>query len=316
MSRLIFAFLAFLLATPACAEIDFLVLPGGLHLAYYVCVPPGAGPSNILVGVQGYVRDANRTFDAAAAAAKADGHGTDTLIVAPIFQVPADDAAKCSFPGVPEAGPGDALWKCGNWSGGAKASNGEITSFQAMDSLLAILVQRYPSVHHITIAGFSAGGQYVQRYIGFARPPSGLQSLRYVVADPSAFLYFDTWRPEPGAESCPGYNKWKFGTEDLPVYLGRDAAAARQTYAHANIAYLEGALDQGTSPAAAYALLEKKCPAALQGPYRLQRGQAYAVYDQQFLAHGAHKLTIIPGCAHSVTCVFRAPAAAAALFGG
>jgi len=316
MSKLIAAFLAFLLATPACAAIDILVLPGGLHLEYYVSAPPGAGPSHILVGVQGYVRDANRTFDAAAAAGRADGHATDTVIVAPIFQVPADDAAKCSYPGVPEAAPGDALWKCGNWSGGAKASNGDVTSFQAMDLLLATLLQRYPSVQQITIAGFSAGGQYVQRYIGFSRPPSGLQSLRYVVADPSVFLYFDTWRPEPGAESCPGYNKWKFGTEDLPVYLGRDAAAARQTYAHANIAYLEGALDQGTSPAAAYALLEKKCAAALQGPYRLQRGQAYAAYDAQYLAHGAHKLTIISGCAHSVTCVFPAPAAAAALFGG
>jgi hypothetical protein len=316
MSRLIFAFLAFLLATPAYAEIDFLRLPGGLRLAYYVSAPPGPGPSNILIGVQGYVRDANRTFDAAAAAAQADGHDKDTLIVAPIFQVPADDAARCSYPGVPDAALGDALWTCGNWSGGAKASNGDVTSFQAMDSLLAALLQRYPSVHQITIAGFSAGGQYVQRYIGFAHPPALLQSVRYVVADPSAFLYFDSWRPAPGADLCSGYNKWKFGTEHLPVYLGRDAATARKIYAQANISYLEGALDQGASPQAAYALLEKKCPAALQGPYRLQRGQAYAAYDARYLAHGAHKLTIIPGCAHSVTCVFPAPAAKAALFGG
>ena len=101
----------------------------------------------------------------------------------------------------------------------------------------------------------------------------------------------------------------------MPADVGRDAAAARAVYAEANVQYLEGARDSGRGHRAAYRWLEKNCSAELQGPYRLQRGEAYAAYDRADLAHGAHPLTIVPGCAHSVSCVFPAAAARGALFG-
>lgn len=287
----------------------------GLRLEYYVSAPPGASYAHILIAVHGYPRDANRTFDAAAKAAAAAGHSADTLIVAPIFQVPADEAGQCHFHGVPRARPGEALWHCNDWADGSPALNGAVTSFQAMDLLVASLKRRDPAARTVTIAGFSAGGQYVQHYIGFAHAPVQAVTLRYVVGDPSEFLYFDPSRPVQRAEACPGYNDWKFGTDHLPADLGRDAAAARAAYAQANVQYLEGARDSGMGHGTAYRLLEKNCSAELQGPYRLQRGEAYAAYDRAVLAHGAHPLTIVPGCAHSVSCVFPAPAARSALFG-
>jgi hypothetical protein len=296
--------------------IDRAPLGGGLNLDYYVSAPPGADVTTILIAVHGYTRDANRTFDAAQAAADDAGRGGDTLIVAPIFQVGVARAAKCRFHGVPGASAGDALWRCGDWATGGQAENGPLTSFAAMDRLQAVLLTRYPAARDITIAGFSAGGQFVQHYVGFARPPAGVESVRYVVADPSEFVYFDSWRPEPGAADCPGYDDWKFGTENLPANLGRGAAAARAAYAAADVQYIEGALDTGRGKGTAYRLLETNCAAELEGPYRLQRGQAYAVYDMTRLAKGAHRLTIVPGCAHSVTCVFPAEGAAAVLFGG
>jgi hypothetical protein len=307
---------AFAVVGPAAARtIDAAPLGHGLRLEYYVSAPPGAADANILIVVHGYPRDANRTFDAAANAAAEAGHSADTLIVAPIFQVPANEADKCHFHGVPPAKPGDALWHCDDWADGNPAINGPVTSFQAMDLLVASLLHRDPAAHTVTIAGFSAGGQYVQHYIGFANAPARAVILRYVVGDPSEFVYFVPSRPVPGVAACPGYNDWKFGTDHLPTYLGRDAATVRAVYANAKVRYLEGALDTGMGRGAAYRLLEKNCGAELQGTYRLQRGEAYAAYDQAALAHGAHPLIIVPGCAHSVTCVFPSAAARDTLFG-
>jgi hypothetical protein len=94
------------------------------------------------------------------------------------------------------------------------------------------------------------------------------------------------------------------------------SAAARAFYAKADVTYLEGSLDSGKARGKAYKFLEKNCSAEVQGPYRLQRGIFYAAYDKARLAHGTHRLIIVPGCAHKVTCVFESPAARAALLSG
>ena len=290
-------------------------LPGGKTLPYFVSDTPDT-VAHALIAMHGYTRDANRTFDAAAAAAQAAGRDADTLIVAPIYPVDAAEAARCSFHGVPVAEPGNALWRCSTWSDGSPAQNDPaVTAFTAMDNLLAALLDSHPDVRDVTVAGFSAGAQFVQRYAGFAAPPKRPVALRYVVSDPGSFLYFDAVRPLPGAGRCPTYNDWKLGTNNLPTYLGRNAAAARATYAAAQLAYLEGALDTGSGPGTAYRLLDRSCGAELQGQYRLDRGENYAAYDRRLLGKGAHSLTIVPACAHSVTCVFPSPAARVALFG-
>jgi hypothetical protein len=310
--KMLLAFAFMFAASPALAAPKVAAVPvgGGLNLPYYTS-GQGAGVKTILIAVQGYVRDANRTFEAADLAAVKAGLAQTTLVVAPIFQVPAATSKTCRFPGVPFPAPGDALWTCGDWSDGSPALNGTVTSFTAMDRLVAALVETYHPAG-VTIAGFSAGGQYVQRYVGFANTPAGVH-VRYVVADPSGWLYFDAVRPRSGEAACPDYDEWKFGTAHLPVTLGRSAAAARAVYAAADVHYLEGALDTGDGPGTAYKLLEKRCAAALQGEYRLDRGENYAAYDEAKLAHGSHRLIIVPGCAHSVACVF--PAAAPVLLG-
>ena len=307
---LLFLLFGFIPATASARLIADAPLGQGLTLDYYVSAPPRPAYTQILIAVHGYPRDADRTYDAAINAARNAGKMADTLIAAPIYQVPASEAAKCHFPGVPVAAPGNALWHCNNWQAGALALNGQVTSFQAMDRLVDTLLQRYPGVRSVTIAGFSAGGQFVQHYIGFARPNTGSVVLRYVVADPSEFVYFDSDRPVGDVASCPRYNDWKYGTDKLPTYLGRDAAAARMAYAKANVQYLEGARDTGRGPGTSYRLLEKNCAAEVQGPYRLERGENYAAYDKAKLAYGAHPVTIIPDCAHSVDCVFSSAAAA------
>ncbi len=276
-------------------------IPGGVSLPYYLGAPAGGAATSIVVGIQGYDRDANKTFDAVAAAVAGQ---PGAVVVAPIFEVVPSDVERCHHKGVPDASPGNALWTCGSWATGRLATNAALTSFQAMDALLAMLHKQYPGATRVTVAGFSAGGQFVQHYIGFANPPAGV-AMRYVVSDPSEFVYFDRFRPRAvDTSACPKWNDWRYGLGDLPRYLGRTGTAARAAYVAANVTYLEGGDDTGTSKAASYKLLDQNCGAEAEGNFRLDRGQNYAAYDARMLAMGRHKLIVVPGCAHNVACVF------------
>lgn len=297
---------------------------GQLH--YYASRLPAAstgsavttGPTSALIVVHGHSRDANKAFEAALVAATRASRLGDTLIVAPVFQVNASGAARCRTDGVPAAQPGDLVWSCSSWiDGGASANGARLGSFKTLDALVIELSRQWPSLRSVTIAGFSAGAQMVQHSIGFAAaPPTGI-ALRYVISDPGTWLYFDAFRPQRvDAAACPIVNRWKYGTDALPTYLGRSAAQARAQYAAAEIHYLEGALDSGDVRGAHYKILDKSCSANAQGTYRLERSQAYAKYDRTLLAPAKQReLTVVPGCAHDVACVFPSLAARAALLG-
>ena len=313
-------------AAPACFR-SFEPSPSGGTLHYYASLSPETpgmaapahAPTHALIAMHGHPRDANKTFEATLRAVREGGALANTLVVAPLFQVGADRAGQCSTDGVPAAQDGDLLWTCGSWLEGARAGNGSrLTSFAAMDAMVAELARQWPSLRSVTIAGFSAGGQFVQHYIGFAaQPPANTITVRYVVADPGTWLYFDPVLAQSAdASACPALNRWKYGTDDLPASLGRSAAEARQRYAAADIHYLEGALDSSDGKGTAYRVLDKSCAASAQGPFRLQRGLAYAQYDRSVLAPDKHReVTVVPGCAHDVACVFPSEAARAALLG-
>jgi hypothetical protein len=287
---------------------------GWLHY-YQSQVPqaPGTAPTMALIALHGHPRDANRTFNAALRAVQMAGKQEQTLVIAPVFQVAALAAARCHTSGVPAAQADDLLWTCSSWIEGG----GAVSSFAALDALVRELHQRWPSLQTITIAGFSAGAQLVQHYIGFAAAPTpGSPALRYVVASPGTWLYFDAPRPvATPTVNCPTQNQWKYGTENLPAALGRTADDARQHYATADVHYLAGALDTGDHPGSFFRILDKSCAANTQGPYRLERALAYAAAERQQQTRGAvpREITVVPGCAHDVACVFTSPAARSVL---
>jgi hypothetical protein len=315
---------------------------GAMH--YYASrAPSAAGPARALIVMHGHPRDANRTFEAGLAAVRNAAALDGVLVFAPLFQVDAEAAGDCETEGVPAAAPGDLTWTCQSWMDGGVSTHLErVSSFAAMDALLREIQSRWPSVTRATLAGFSAGAQFVQHYAGFADPPP--LELRYVVADPGTFLYFDPVRPSPevagaavdwttcaggamGLGACelafavPGgvcgnADHWKYGLSRLPAHLGRDATAARAAYAAADISYLEGGQDFGEGRGTAYSVLDRSCAAEAQGPFRLQRGLAYVQYDRAMLAKDRPRpLAVVPGCAHDVACVFPSAAARELLLG-
>jgi hypothetical protein len=318
---------------------------------YYASVDPAskesaASMTSVLVAMHGHPRDANKTFNAALLAVKSAGDMNRTLVIAPVYQVANTDAKKCSTKGVPTAAAGDLLWTCESWlAGGASTGSNKLSSFTAMDALIVQLRKDFPNLRTMTVAGFSAGAQMVQHYIGFAADLAepGVK-LRYVVSDPGAWLYFDQQRAQAyrggikvswaqcfgGAQGlgdcelklevppvgCASMNAWKYGLEQLPKDLPRDGAQARAHYAAADISYLEGQLDSSQAKGTYYGILDKSCAANAQGPYRMQRGVIYAFYDRTLLAPDKQrKVTIVPNCAHDVACVFPGEQARAVLLG-
>ncbi|OLS62275.1 hypothetical protein [Pseudomonas putida] len=293
---------------------------GALH--YYASRP--AGDDNVrtvLLVMHGHPRDAGRSFAAGLQAARMAGRLQDTLVVAPLYQV--EDARHCSSPGEPPAQPGDALWTCGSWLAGEPSLGAHpISAFAALDALLVELVRQFPQVRNVTLAGFSAGAQMLQHSIAFAaESPAGV-GLRYVIADPGSWLYFDPLRPVAQGsgfvmavptEVCAGYNAWKYGTEALPGWLSGDAAQARARYAAARVDYLEGGLDSSASKGAAYPVLDKSCGAMLQGPFRLQRGLGFQAYEREVLKV-QRRMLVVPGCGHRVECVLPSVEGRSVLF--
>lgn len=308
-------------------------------LPYFVAKYHGPTPHSALIVLHGHPRDAGKTLAAALKAAQLAAKTDDRLLVAPLFPVSDAQAAHCHSPGVPPAQADDALWSCSSWIEGGLDNQGNTSSFAALDSLVGELKIKWPTVRSVTIAGFSAGAQFVQHYVGFAHPPAGVK-LRYVIADPGSWLYFGSRRPQPVKNDrpadwrdcnqqgdcsfdwvenrndvCPNVDRWKYGIEAVPAFLDQNSTSVRQRYASADITYLEGEKDTGSSPGTFYKILDKSCAAQAQGPYRLQRGIAYAAYDRRFIApHAKRDLLIVPDCAHDVACVFPSKTGRSALF--
>lgn len=96
-----------------------------------------------------------------------------------------------------------------DWRGGGDARGTALSSFDVIDSIFKILGDRklYPNLRNVTLMGFSAGGQFVGRYVavgrGFVR--RGVK-VNYIALSPSTQLRLD-----PGV-------KWHYGLADRPRY--------------------------------------------------------------------------------------------------
>lgn len=281
---------------------------GNFH--YYSLTPASSNISRVLIVLHGHPRDVGNTLTAASQAAAASPDTKDIAIVAPLFQVSTADASHCWSSGLPAALPEDALWNCHSWLDGGKDSADKISAFSALDALIGHLKQRWPAIREVTVAGFSAGGQFVQHYIAFSHAPAGV-TLRYVVADPGSWLYFDPLV----AKACPAANDYKYGISNLPAWLAENATEARERYRSALVRYLEGGDDHGKGKGRYWRILDKSCAAMAQGEFRLDRGENYAKYDRKVLKPASpHTLTVVAGCAHDVRCVFPSAEGRQALF--
>ncbi|MBN8886202.1 MAG: hypothetical protein J0I77_10805 [Rudaea sp.] len=273
-----------------------------------------------VIVIHGKGRNADGYFDAIKKAAHAADAGKTTFILAPQFLNDADIPAHRL--------PSSYLhWKRGEWTGGEDADGpAPISSFAIVDQLLLQLIDktRYPALKEVVLAGHSAGGQFVQRYaiVGHAidkLAQAGL-SLRFVVANPSSYFYFDDVRPDDkgmlapfaGAAACPGYNHWRYGPLHPPAYVGGVALdTLRGAYFGRRVFYLLGTAD--TDPN--HPDLDKSCAGEAQGPYRLARGKGFFAYAQaQHADPSRQQFWLVPGAGHDDRAMFESKCGVAALF--
>ncbi|NWA26661.1 alpha/beta hydrolase [Pseudomonas gingeri] len=269
----------------------------------------------VLIIVHGRLRNAMTYLQSAETAAAQAGQDRNTLIIAPQF-LNESDVQRNHL-------PGNLLrWQGEDWmAGSASTGPSAISSYAALDEVLARLGNRkkFPALREVVVAGHSGGGQVVQRYalVGHGDEQlagSGVK-LRYVVANPSSYAYFNAQRPVAGfnPSSCPGFNDWKYGLQNLPDYAkGQSPAQLEQAYVQRDITYLLG--QQDTDPN--HPALDKTCGAEAQGPYRLIRGHNYFAYLQQRHPQGfTQTLVEVPGVGHNGDGMLTSPQGQKALFG-
>jgi hypothetical protein len=240
----------------------------------------------------------------------------DALLIAPQFLTDVD-AQEHRLPGAVLRWPFSAA------SGGGVASGpAPIGSFEVIDAILTRLADRtrFPRLTRVILAGHSAGAQLVQRYAvvghGARLADAGL-SVRYVVASPSSYLYFSEERPTAAGAlapferaRCGAFNRWKYGLEDAPAYVGA-TPPLEAAYARREVIYLLAAADDDPNdPSMAH-----DCAAEAQGPDRLTRGHAYMRYLSARHPEGLnHRLWEVPDVAHHTRQVFTSPCGLAAVF--
>ncbi|WP_433476205.1 hypothetical protein ACQPZP_03655 [Spirillospora sp. CA-142024] len=200
---------------------------------------------------------------------------------------------------------GYLYWGTEDWKGGA----GEVSSFTVMDMLLRKL-NDFPGLRRVTIVGNSAGGQFVNRYAAVGRGPDDLTvPVRFIVANPSTYLYFDKWRPKGDSfvvnESFE-VDQWRYGFGDgVPDYVDvrQSAADHFDRYIERDVIYLLG--EEDADPGAA--LLEVHPAAEAQGRTRRERGEFYHRYLRHKARRDVHKLVYVPGVGHDAAAMFGSP---------
>ena len=172
-----------------------------------------------LIVIHGRLRNAQTYLHSAEQAATQAGQLSTTLIVAPQFLNDTDDTRHA----LPDA---VLRWHANDWMAGAPAlSPAPLSSYAAVDKILERLDdrKRLPNLREVVVAGHSGGAQVVQRYALTTQADKTLQAdgikVRYVIANPSSYAYFNAQRPIPtfDAANCPGFNTWKYGLKELPA---------------------------------------------------------------------------------------------------
>jgi hypothetical protein len=251
----------------------------------------------------------------------------EILLIAPNFPA-ARDRAK-GFDKMP-------LWSVQGWISGENAINApsSISSLQVLDDLVAFVTEpvRFPGVERVTVAGHSGGGQLVHRYAVLNQIDERVRArgiaLRYVVANPSSYLYFTPERPDGkgfaryDAAGCPTYDDYRYGLHKLVPYASQTVHADHgialfERYARREVVYLAGSADNDPD----HRLLDKACGAEAQGPTRLERARGYWRYERHLASANpralpaAHQAYEVIGVGHNQAGMFGSRCGQHALFG-
>lgn len=278
---------------------DQLRLSTGKEIPYYRSFPLSRNDAitRVAIVIHGNRRNADTYFDDTVAAATAEKRLHDSVVLAPNFRTRAD-----------EASPDGHYWSSGGWKIGHRSRDStRISSFAVMNEVLARICAAespvFPRLQTVVLIGHSAGGQFVNRYAaGGEGCPNPAVEVRYVVMNPSSYLYVDGRRRSASTgsfevpdSSCPEYDDYKYGLRDLNSYMKSiGVARIRANLLSRRTWYLAGEEDTGGGGS-----LDTRCQANLQGPNRLARFRNYQHYTRLFEDWTGAVFQTVPGIGHS-----------------
>jgi hypothetical protein len=302
--------------TAAGCETRLEILPGRF-LRVWASLPldrPDTLVRRAIVVVHGTNRDADAYFQTMVDAATQAGQIVSTLVISPRFMTSADGPA-----------PDEPYWTGSGWKeGDLSTTDGpqpRVSSYTAIDTIVARLADaaRFPRLSEIVVTGHSAGGQVLHRYAAAtpmnARVRAGLL-LRYVVANPSTWLYLGPERlagsafTVPPIAGCPDYDDWHYGLQRRNTY----ASVASASDLRSQLTARDVTVMVGTADTLLTADLDASCGANLQGRRRFDRGTTLVNYLTAFYPAHHHRLVTVPGVGHSSRGMYTSAAGQGVLF--
>ena len=290
---------------------------------------PNKDIERAVIVLHGVLRNADEYYPHMMAAVQAAGVENNTLVIAPQFLLEEDivefELSEAVLFWGGETGEG---WKKGDDSISTEDHPrlAAASSFEVVDRMIEQIALKgfFPKLRQVIVIGHSAGGQYVNRYAAGTLVGNSLPEdvhLRFIVANPSTFMYFNAERrlPETTNEfAVPegadlDYNDYKYGLENLNPYMAAvGAETIRSLYPKKDVVYLLGGEDIEE------AYLEQSANAMLQGRHRLERGQVYYHYLLHYFGEEitqTQKIAIIPCVGHDHAAIFKSEAGVKYLFG-
>lgn len=329
-----------------------------LHLRYCGNVDLATANSKIttlVVSVHGTSRTAYSYWKSMEAAAGKAGVKSTTAVVAPQFLRDEDhgqpeyNAAGTATGTKLDLARADknVLYWDDNWHHGevslvsafSPSRPFKISSFEALDRILARAAELYPNLKRVAIVGHSAGGQLVNRYTPVAVLPS-IPGAKFIFGptNPSSHMYWDEKRPVqpikgpvtfavPDGSWCPaspkslsGYDRYRYATGPYPGVnftehmktIGLDKM--RQNYKDRITVPFIGLDDNDPNDSS----MGTSCPNLVQGRHRLERAEAYLEHIKNYFGWSKFAQTrpvYAPGCAHSGYCIWSSPCGLYEIFG-
>ncbi|KAI9208146.1 uncharacterized protein BJ171DRAFT_235402 [Polychytrium aggregatum] len=286
---------------------------------------PSSSIKTLFLAIHGIAGDVETTFNNMVSLTSYD---SSIAVIAPYF------ACDDSIPVQPKT----LMFDCNGWQQGTPSTQlSSIYSFTVVDRLLQTARSSFSNLGQIYIVGNSAGGQFVQRYLGSSTVALSSKlntAVSFVISAPGSYLYLDNHRVaskmsfkaissacQPSSctlsnsdfdsnygssASCSSYNSDKYGLDGLqlqspPTYMSQfSGPSIVSQYLSQKTTYMVGDQDVSTS-----SVLDSSCAAVAQGQNRLQRALVFNRYIKLFFPQASSQLYVVSGCSHDEVCVFR-----------
>jgi hypothetical protein len=280
----------------------YIVYGNGGKIEYYrnfSISEPNAQITRAAILIHSANRAASVHYDWLAKTAVSAQKAESALIIVPKFKV-VDD-----FPD-----NYDLYWEMWPWGEDSKNEfMTPISTFTAVDQIIEKLADKtiFPNLETVVVSGYSAGGQFVQRYalankIHEKMSRQGV-AIEYIAGAPSSYVYLDKNRPVTESEACPDYDDYGYGLTKLyPYFEGRSSGEMIRSFGKRNVTFLTGVDDVLPD------WLDLSCAAMRQGKDRYDRFLKYADYTRELLPEAKHQFYSAPGRAHTLD-VFLDPRA-------